>query len=128
MTKIPKNIKHKKPSSPPKFFNLSFTNIQGLRSNFSSVESYLLQNSPDLLALCETNLNPAVSSLDLSVDGYYPLIRKDSDSHMLGLGVYLRSNSPICREIRFESSDYSFMCFRLAPLHSITFFPRLHSF
>jgi len=121
MTKVPKNIKHKKPSSPPKSFNLSFTNIRGLRSNFSAVESYLLQNSPDLLALCETNLNPAVSSSDLSVDGYYPLIRKDSDSHMLGLGVYLRSNSPICREIRFESSDISFMCFRLAPLHSITF-------
>ena len=96
-------------------------NTRGLRSNFSSVESYLLQSSPDLLALCETNLSSAVSSCDLSVDGYLPLIRKDSNSHMLGLGIYIRKNSPICRETRFESTDYSFMCFRLAPLHSITF-------
>ncbi|XP_065640981.1 uncharacterized protein LOC136073297 isoform X1 [Hydra vulgaris] len=40
---------------------------------------------------------------------------------MLGLGVYICINSPICREIRFKSFDHSFMCFRLAPLHSITF-------
>ena len=121
MTKVSKTIKHKKPLTSPSSLNLSFTNIRGLRSNFSSVESYLLQSSPDLLALCETNLSSAVSSCDLSVDGYLPLVRKDSNSHMLGLGVYIRKNSPICRETRFESSDYSFMCFRLAPLHSITF-------
>ncbi|XP_065641128.1 RNA-directed DNA polymerase from mobile element jockey [Hydra vulgaris] len=40
---------------------------------------------------------------------------------MLGLGVYICINSPICCEIRFKSFDHSFMCFRLAPLHSITF-------
>ena len=80
-----------------------------------------MQSSPDLLALCETNLSSAVSSCDLSVDGYLPLIRKDSNSHMLGLGIYIRKNSPICWETRFESTEYSFMCFRLAPLHSNTF-------
>ncbi|XP_065680992.1 uncharacterized protein LOC136094820 [Hydra vulgaris] len=121
MNKVTKTIKHKKPQSSPSSLNLSFTNIRGLRSNFSSVESYLLQSSPDLIALCETNLSSAVSSYDLSVDGYLPLIRKDSNSHMLGLGIYISKNSPICRETRFESTDYSFMCFCLAPLHSITF-------
>ena len=36
---------------------LSFTNIQRLRSNFVDCESFLESNSPDILALCETNLN-----------------------------------------------------------------------
>ena len=34
---------------------LSFTNIQRLRSNFVDCESFLESNSPDILALCETN-------------------------------------------------------------------------
>ena len=36
---------------------LSFTNIRGLRSNFVDCESFLESNSPDVPALCETNLN-----------------------------------------------------------------------
>ena len=36
---------------------LSFTNIQGLRSNFTECESFLESNSSDILALCETNLD-----------------------------------------------------------------------
>ena len=36
---------------------LSFTNIRGLRSNFVDCESFLESNSPDILALCEINLD-----------------------------------------------------------------------
>ena len=36
---------------------LSFANIQGLRSNSVDCESFLESNSPDSLALCETNLD-----------------------------------------------------------------------
>ena len=36
---------------------LSFTNIQGLCSNFVDSESFLKSNSLDILALCEANLN-----------------------------------------------------------------------
>ena len=111
----------KKPVSSLKSLDVFFSNIRGLRSNFSSVESFLLQKSPDLLALCETNLKSDICSSDFQVDGYLPLIRKDSASHMLGLGVYVRKNVPVCREFRFESLDHSFMCFRLSFLHSITF-------
>ena len=39
---------------------LSFTNIQGLRSNFVDCESFLESNSLDILALCETNLDNTV--------------------------------------------------------------------
>jgi hypothetical protein len=51
------------------------------------------------------------------------LVCKDSNSHMLGLGIYICRNSANCpnRETRFESFDYPFMCFRLATLHSMTF-------
>ena len=57
---------------------LSFTNIQGLRSNFVDCESFLESNSPDILALCETNLDDSIDSDNFSVRGYLPLIRKDS--------------------------------------------------
>ena len=35
---------------------LSFSNIRGLRSNFVLCESFPESNSPDIIALCETNL------------------------------------------------------------------------
>ena len=57
---------------------LSFTNIRGLRSNFFDCESFLESNSPDILALCETNLDDSIDSGNSSVRGYLPLIRKDS--------------------------------------------------
>ena len=39
---------------------LSFINIQGLHSNFVDCKSFLESNSPDILALCETNLNDSI--------------------------------------------------------------------
>ena len=39
------------------FLTLSFTNIRGLRSSFVEFTSFLELNSPDILALCETNLD-----------------------------------------------------------------------
>ena len=41
---------------------LSFTNIQGLHSNFVECESFLESNSPNILALCETNLDESIDS------------------------------------------------------------------
>ena len=45
---------------------LSFTNTQGLRSNFVDREPFLESNSPDILALCETNLDDSIDS-DISL-------------------------------------------------------------
>ena len=53
---------------------LSFTNIQGLRLNFVDCESFLESNSPDILALCETNPDDSIDSGNFSVRGYLPLI------------------------------------------------------
>ena len=46
---------------------LSFTNIQGLPSNFIDFESFLEPNSPDILALCETNLDDSIDSGNFSL-------------------------------------------------------------
>ena len=67
---------------------LSFTNIRGLRSNFVDCESFLELNSPDILALCETNLDDSIDPGNFS--GYLPLIQKDSSTHMHGLAVYVK--------------------------------------
>ena len=53
---------------------LSFMNIQGVRSNFIDCESFLESNSPDILALCETNLDDSIHSGSFSVRGYLPII------------------------------------------------------
>ena len=66
---------------------LNFANIRGLRSNFVDCESFLESNSPDILALCETNLDDSIDSRYFFVGGYCPLIRKDSSTHMDGLAV-----------------------------------------
>ena len=50
-----------------------FTNIRALLSNFVDCESFLESNTPDILALCETNLHDSIDSGNLSVRGYLPL-------------------------------------------------------
>ena len=101
---------------------LSFTNIQGLRLNFVDCESFLESNSPDILALCETNLDDSIDSGNFSVRGYLPLIRKDSSTHMHGLAVYVKEGLPFARDLPLENSSDSYLCFRLALLHSVSYF------
>ena len=69
---------------------LSFTNIWGLCSDFVDCKFFLESNSPDILALCETNLDYSIDAGNFYVRGYLPLIRKDSSIHMHGLAVYVK--------------------------------------
>ena len=101
---------------------LSFTNIQGLCSNFVDCESFLESNSPDILALCETNLNDSIDFGNFSVRGYFPLIRKDSSTHMYGLAVHVKEGLPFARDLSLENSADSYLYFRLALLHSVSYF------
>ena len=101
---------------------LSFTNIRGLRSNFVDCESFLESNSPDILALCETNLDDSIDLGNFSVRGYLPLIRKDSSTHMHGLAVYVKVGLPFAWDLSLENSADSYLCFRLALLHSVSYF------
>ena len=106
-------------------------NIRGLRSNFVDCESFLESNSPDILALCETNLDDSIDSGDFSVRGYLPLIRKDFSARMHGLAVYVKEGLPFPRDLSLENSADSYLYFRLVlllfPLH-ITFFVFVHGF
>ena len=101
---------------------LSFTNIRGLHSNFVDCESFLESNSPDILALCETNLDDSIDSGNFSARGYLPLIQKDSSTHMHGLAVYVKDGLPFAQDLSLENSADPYSCFRLALLHSVSYF------
>ena len=45
------------------------------------VNPSLNKNSPDILPICETNLDDSNDSGNFSVRGYLPLIRKNSSTH-----------------------------------------------
>ena len=62
---------------------LSFMNTQGLRSNFADCEYFLESNSPDILALRETNLDDSIDSGSFSVRGYL----RELLGLLIGLGL-----------------------------------------
>ena len=94
---------------PHNSLKLSFTNIRGLRSNFVECESFLESNSPDILALCETNLDDSVDSGNFSVRGYLPLIWKNSSTYMHGLVVYVKEGLSFAQDLSLENSADSYV-------------------
>ena len=91
---------------------LSFTNTRGLRLNFVDCKFFLESNSPDILAVCETNMDDSIDSGNFSMRGYLPLIQKDSSTHMYGLAVYLKEGLPFAYDFSIENSADSYLCFR----------------
>ena len=102
--------------------NLSFANIRDPRLNVLDCESFLESNSPDILALCETNLDDLIDSGNFYVKGYLPLIQKDSSTHKHGLAVYVKKGVPFASDLSLENSADSYLCFRLALLYSVSYF------
>ena len=100
---------------------LSFTNIWGLRTNYVDCEAFLESNSPDILAVCEANLHDSIDSGNFSVRGYLPLIRKDSSTHMHGFAFYVKEWLPFAQDLSLEHSADSYLCFRLALLHLVSY-------
>ena len=84
----------------------------------SSLES----NSPDILALCEANLDDSIDSGNFSVRVYLPLIWKDSVSHMHGLIVYVKEGLSFTWDVSLEKFADSFLCFQLALYYSASYF------
>ena len=105
---------------------LTFTNIRDLRLNFIDCESFLESNSPDIVALWETDLDDSIDSGRFSVRSNLPLIRKDSSTHMHGLAVYVKEGLPFARDLSQENSADCYLCFRLALLHLVSYFFFLH--
>ena len=79
--------------------------------NFVECESFLESHSPEILALCETNLDDSIDSGNFSVRGYLLLIRTDSTTHMYGLAVYVKEGLPFAQELSLENSVNSYLCF-----------------
>ena len=103
---------------------LSFTNIRGLRSNFLDYESFFESNSPNILALCETNLDNSNDSGNFYLGGYLPLIQKDCSTHMHGLAVYMKEGLPFTWGLSLENSADSYLCFT----QCLTFFSSINHF
>ena len=57
-----------------KSLKLSFTAIQALHLNFADCESFLESNSPNILALSETNFDDSTDSVNFSVRDYLHLM------------------------------------------------------
>ena len=96
---------------PHNSLELSFTNIRGLRSNFVEFE---------------TNLNDTIDSGNFFVRDCLLLIRKDSITHMNGLAVYVKERLLFARDLSVKNSTDSYLCFRLALLHSTSYFFSLY--
>ena len=100
----------------------SFTNIWSLRSNFVDCVSVIELNSPDILALFETNRDNSIDSGNFSARVYPPLIRKDSSTHMNGFTGYVKEGYSFASELSSANSSDSYLWFRLALLHSVSYF------
>ena len=81
------------------FLKLSCTNVPGRRSNFLGCECFFGSNSPDMLALCETNLDGWIASTYFSFTIFFSLIWMDSRSHMHGLSIYVKERLPFCMKL-----------------------------
>ena len=84
--------------------------------NFVGCESFLESN------LNQKNLDDSIDSGNISVRSYLPLIQKDSSAHMHGLEVYVKEGIPFVWELSPEKSVNCYLCFRLALLHSMSYF------
>ena len=105
-----------------KSLKLGFMNIWSLCLNFVDDESFLESNSPDILCLCETNLDDSIDSGNFSVRGYLLLIWKDSSTHMHGLVVYVKEDFLFQGTLSLENSADCHLCFWQALLHSVSYF------
>ena len=63
-----------------------------------------LNQSLDILALCQTNLGNSIDSGNFSVRGYLPLIQMLSSTLMHDLAVYVKEGLPFAWDLSVENS------------------------
>ena len=91
-----------------------------------------LNQTLDILVLCQTNLGNSIDSGNFSVRGYLPLIQMLSSTLMHDLAVYVKEGLPFAWDLSVENSAdstgfTSLNVLLLFPL-SITFFVFVHGF
>ena len=94
---------------------LSFTNIWGLCSNFSGCESFLEENSLDILAVCETDLNHSIYYGNCYVRDYLPLI------WLAGSCSLCEGKTSFCMWLISRKLCRFLFMFWLALLHSVSY-------
>ena len=87
-----------KPKSPPPL-TVYYTNVRGLRGNFTDLETLMLKNNPEIFALCETNLHGDIQD---SPTAWILANPSQGCWDMHGIGVYVKSNLLIAREAILE--------------------------
>ena len=103
-------------------------NICSFRLNFVERESFLKSNSLDILTLRETNLDDSIDSGNFSVMSYFPSNSKDSMTHLHVFEVCVKEELPFAHYLSLENSTDSYLCFRLALLHSVSHLLTLYQF
>ena len=88
----------------------SFMNIRGLHLNLIDCESFLESSCPNILALCQTNLDDSIDSGNFSVRGYLPLTWKDFTTHMHSTGIYVKEGLPFPRDLSLKNSTDYYLC------------------
>ena len=79
--------------------------IWGLCCNFVECESFFESNSPDILALCKTNIDDSICFGNISVMGYLPLIQNNSITHMYGLAVSMKKGLSFAEDLSLENLE-----------------------
>ena len=106
--------KSDKSKSPPPH-TVCYTNVRGLRGNFTDLEAFMHKNKPDIFALCETNLHDNTQDC---------LATCQSIARTLGICMVSvcmpRAIFQLLANL-LEEDNESYMCFRLALLHSTTY-------
>ena len=82
---------------------LCLTNIRGLRSNFSHLNTTLKDNY-DIICINETFLDPSCPNSKLSVPGFQEIIRNDRQGFGGGVGVYVRNCIACKRRVDLETN------------------------
>ena len=95
--------------------------ICDLQTNFPHHESFILSQLLDILILCETNLEGSIHTKYHSIHGCLSLIQKDSSTHMLGIGHFVKGKLPFTGDVSLESFKDPYMCCHLSLLYSISY-------
>ena len=85
-----------------------YTNVKGLRGNFTDLTAFMLKNNTGIFALCETNLHDDIQHSDFQLPGYLPIHHKEA-GHMHSLGVYVKINLLIAQETILEDENESYV-------------------
>ena len=70
-----------------------------------------LNQTLEILALCQANLDHSINFSNFCVKGYLPLIQKDSSTLMHDLAVHVKERLPFADDLSLVNTADSHLCF-----------------